>query len=181
MKYNINKYFSEIECSKIIEYCNENGVDFKYDSSDYWDCKQINTNSFKKKIIKKFINLHKEKKTNYWFDYDNFNIEYINITLTKYYDGRFLSLHKDQPSVFTTVILLTDNFADGRFVLSETLGKDENDLKNDSIKINLNIGEGISFNGSKIFHGVMPVHTGIRFALNVWMSNEKNKKEKTLI
>ena len=35
----------------------------------------------------------------------------------------------------------------------------------------LGIGEGISFDGSKVFHGVLPVITGIRCALNIWMTN----------
>ena len=50
----------------------------------------------------------------------------------------------------------------------------------------LKIGDMISFNGSKTYHGVLPVTNGTRYALNIWMDNInsdrlKRKVEKTLI
>jgi Rps23 Pro-64 3,4-dihydroxylase Tpa1-like proline 4-hydroxylase len=172
LTYNINKYFSEEECYEIIDYCMENGVPFKYNESENWDCRLVNNKSFKEKIIKKFIDLNK---------IEVINVKYVNISLTRYYDGRYLNLHTDTVSQFTTVIVLTKDFEDGRFVLSKIQGKDISDMREDSIKITLNIGEGVSFEGSKTYHGVMPVHKGIRCALNVWISKEKIKKEKTLL
>jgi predicted 2-oxoglutarate/Fe(II)-dependent dioxygenase YbiX len=42
-------------------------------------------------------------------------------------------------------------------------------------KYHLNIGESISFDGTKIYHGVMPVTNGVRCALNIWMTNTNFK------
>jgi hypothetical protein len=44
-------------------------------------------------------------------------------------------------------------------------------LINDCEKFDLNIGECISFDGSKTYHGVLPVTNGIRYALNIWMTD----------
>lgn len=172
MTYNVNKYFSEDECSEIIDYCMENGTPFKYDESEHWDCRLVKDESFKERIVKKLSDSNQ---------IENINIKYINISLTRYYDGRYLNLHTDAASQFTTVIVLTKDFEDGRFVLSKIPGKDISDMKEDSTKITLNIGDGVSFEGSKTYHGVMPVYKGIRCALNVWISKNESKKEKTLI
>ena len=67
--------------------------------------------------------------------------------------------------------MLSDNFDGGQFALSE--GKNPSiDFKNlDDIEVfTLNLGDVISFNGSKTFHGVLPVTNGIRYALNIWMT-----------
>jgi hypothetical protein len=101
-----------------------------------------------------------------WFDLNEFKINDVNISLTKYYDNRWLDLHLDKTSQLTTVIVLSDEFDDGRFVLSTN----NSDIKNGE-KYNLQIGDGISFDGSKIYHGVLPVNTGIRYALNIWMTD----------
>jgi predicted 2-oxoglutarate/Fe(II)-dependent dioxygenase YbiX len=34
----------------------------------------------------------------------------------------------------------------------------------------LNLGDSISFDGTKTYHGVLPVTNGIRYALNIWMT-----------
>ena len=181
MTYSINKYFEEDECIDIIDFCIKNGTPFKYDPTEHWDCRKISDESFKEKIITKFVDLYKKKKTKYWFNYDDMDIKNVNISLTRYYEDRYLNLHKDAISQFTTVIVLTKDFEDGRFVLSNESGKDISDMREDSTKITLGVGEGISFEGDKTFHGVMPVHTGVRCALNVWMTNENYKNKKTLI
>jgi hypothetical protein len=50
-----------------------------------------------------------------WFDYSKFNLKNFNISLTSYYEGRYLNLHKDKSSELTTVIVLSDDFdADGK-------------------------------------------------------------------
>jgi hypothetical protein len=179
--YNINKYFSEEECSEIIEFCMVNGVPFKYDPTEQWDCRKILDVSFKEKILTRFVDLYKEKKTKYWFNFNDMVINNVNISLTRYYEDRYLNLHKDAISQFTTVIVLNSNFQDGRFVLSNEKGKDISDMRENSTKITLGVGEGISFEGDKTFHGVMPVHNGLRCALNIWMTNESYKNKKTLI
>jgi len=77
--------------------------------------------------------------------------------------------------------MLSDEFDDGRFTLSNSYMN-----INNAQKYHLNIGECISFDGSKIYHGVMPVTSGIRCALNIWMTNtdfkyKPLKNNKTLI
>lgn len=181
MRYSINKYFEEDECVDIIDFCMKNGSPFKYDPSESWDCRKMADESFKEKIIAKFVDLHERKKTKYRFNYSDMDIKNVSISLTRYYEDRYLNLHKDAISQFTTVIVLSNDFQDGRFVLSNETGKDISDMGENSIKIELGIGEGISFEGDKIFHGVMPVHTGVRCALNIWMTNENIKSKKTLL
>ena len=175
MNYNINTYFTNEECSEILEYCMKNGEIFFYDPKENWDCRRMYEESFKEKIFNKFKEHYQTKKSTYWFDFNKFDVKSINVSLTRYYDGRYLNLHRDLPSQFTTVIVLTDNFNDGRFVLSETPGISITDMGETSTKLDIKIGDGISFEGSKIYHGVMPVHTGVRCALNVWMTNEESK------
>jgi predicted 2-oxoglutarate/Fe(II)-dependent dioxygenase YbiX len=65
---------------------------------------------------------------------------------------------------------MSEDFNDGRFALSESY-KDINNCE----KYHLNIGESISFDGSKTYHGVLPVINGTRYALNIWMTNTNFK------
>jgi predicted 2-oxoglutarate/Fe(II)-dependent dioxygenase YbiX len=184
MNYSVNTYFTSEECSDIIKYCMENGEIFFYDPKEVWDCRRIYNDDFKEKILNKLITNY--QSNNDWFNFNDYNVGGVNISLTRYYDGRFLNLHKDTISEFTTVIVLTDGFEDGRFVISDTPGKEITDMGDNSEKIKLEIGEGISFDGSKTYHGVMPVYKGIRCALNIWLSEDsskyvKFKNKKTII
>ena len=165
MNYTINKFFEKEECESIIEYADRVGKKFNYNPHEVWDCKRIADEDFNKMIIERFIKNYNENGFKLWFPLDNFEIKDVNISITKYYDGRRLDLHLDSTSQLTTVIVLNDNFTDGRFMLSETLddSKCEKHL--------LGMGESISFDGSKIYHGVIPVTSGIRCALNIWMTN----------
>jgi hypothetical protein len=186
MDYNIGTFFTNEECTEILEHCMKNGEIFFYDPKENWDCRRMYDESFKENIFNKFKEYYQTEKSNHWFDFNECNDKSINISLTRYYDGRFLNLHRDLPSQLTTVIVLTDNFSDGRFVLSETLGNSITDMCETSTKLDIKIGDGISFDGSKIYHGVMPVYTGVRCALNVWMTNKeinycKLKNNKTLL
>ena len=65
-----------------------------------------------------------------------------------------------------TVIVLSADFIGGEFVLSN-----QYDDINICKKYHLNMGESISFDGSKTYHGVLPVTNGVRYALNIWMTN----------
>ena len=186
MDYTIKNYFDSDECSDIIQYCMDNGELFSYNPNENWDCRRIHTNEFKEKILFRFKELHINSDTSYWFNFDKSNVENVNISLTRYYNGRFLNLHKDTKSQFTTVIVLTNQFEDGRFVLSNMVGNDIKDMRDDSTKINLELGQGISFDGGNVLHGVMPVYSGIRCALNIWMVDgdynySKFKNTKTLL
>jgi predicted 2-oxoglutarate/Fe(II)-dependent dioxygenase YbiX len=149
----------------------KNGEPFSYFKSekDSWDCRRVYDDDLKQNILSLFNKKNENNDLSLWFKFSDINIKNINISLTRYYDGRFLELHKDTTSSLTTVIVLTDDFSDGRFVLSEKYNK--NILVNkDMVVEHLGIGQGISFNGSEIFHGVLPVKSGIRCALNVWMN-----------
>jgi len=158
MMYNKNAYFDEKECKRIIDFCTTNGEFFNYDSNEVWDCRRVYDENFKEYVLDRILKVQK---------FESFNIRNINVSMTRYYDGRRLDLHLDRTSNYTTVISLTNGYDDGRFVLSNTFCE----LIDANTKINLNIGEGITFEGNSIYHGVMPVHSGIRCALNIWMND----------
>jgi len=170
MNYNINKFFEKEECLPIIEFAEKNGIQFSYTNDSVWDCKRICNDEFKEKILNHFITLYQSKKFDLWFPLESFEIKDINLSLTKYYDGRKLNLHLDGTSQLTTVIVLSEEFHDGRFMLSE-IPEDNNNTQKHELKI----GESITFDGSQIYHGVMPVTKGIRYALNIWMTNTDYK------
>ena len=172
MNYTINNNFCDRETAKgLIEFCLKFGEPFSYNPTEQWDCRRIYDSEFKIRIIDLLTTNYKNGDFKLWFDYSTFNLKNFNISLTSYYDGRYLNLHKDKSSELTTVIVLSDNFNGGQFALSE--GKNPSiDFKNlDDIEVfTLNLGDAISFNGSKTFHGVLPVTNGIRYALNIWMT-----------
>lgn len=174
MEFSINNFFTGHECQSIIEIADSIGVPFSYNPTETWDCKRIYDENFKEKIVNKLLTKYSDKDFNLWFNLDEFNINDVNISLTKYYEGRWLDLHLDSTSQFTTVIVLSDGYDDGRFVLSNSYNN-----KDLADKFDLKIGESISFDGSKIYHGVLPVTIGIRCALNIWMTNT-NFKYKSL-
>jgi hypothetical protein len=169
MNYTINQFFEKRECNSIIEYADRVGEKFNYDTEEVWDCKRIYDSEFNKLIIDRFIKNHYDGKFKLWFDLNDFEIKDFNISITKYYENRRLDLHLDSTSQLTTVIVLNDNFSDGRFILSEKPNRDEPE------KYLLEMGQSITFDGSKIYHGVMPVYDGIRCALNIWMTNTNFK------
>lgn len=181
MNFSINKFFEKGECLPIIEFAEKNGKHFSYNPKEVWDCRRIYDEEFKRNIVNKLKTKYDSGEFKVWFDLTQFQVNDVNISLTKYYENRWLDLHIDSTSQFTTVIVLSENFDDGRFALSESYGKIE-DLE----KYHLNIGESISFDGSKIYHGVLPVTNGIRYALNIWMTNtdfkyHELKTDKSLI
>lgn len=166
MNYSINKFFEETECESIIKFCLDNGKPFSYNFNETWDCRRVYDEEFKIKILNKLKLLYSSGQFNLWFDLNEFNIKDTNISLTSYYGGRWLDLHLDTTSQLTTVIVLSDGFSDGRFVLS-----DVNKKIDDGDKYELKMGESITFDGSAVYHGVMPVFKGTRYALNIWNTN----------
>jgi len=142
---------------------------------------------FKMEIIEKLNQKYSSNEFKLWFDYENFNLKNFNISLTSYYDGRYLNLHKDKSSELTTVIVLSDNFKGGEFALTEDKSPSFHFENLDGIEtFNLKLGDSISFNGSKTYHGVLPVTEGVRYALNVWMTETnfdypKLKNNKSII
>jgi len=186
MKYSINKLFTPAECTEIINYAESNGVVFSYTRESHWDCKRIDKSTFSEGIINRVKNHQHENIDSGWNPFKDYALKNYAISLTKYYDGRWLDLHLDQKSNITTVIVLSDNFVDGRFMLSDSsklkngaskavplLGSIPSSRVDDAKKINLDIGESITFNGTTTYHGVMPVTAGIRYALNIWMTDQE--------
>lgn len=182
MNYSNNTFFQPDECTEIIEYMEKNGTRFSYTLEENWDCKRVGKTSFTDEIISRLTKLY-TPLLNEWNPFTNYTLKNYNISLTKYYDGRWLDLHLDQNSSITTVIVLSDNFEDGRFMLSNSkklkngaskavplLGSVPTSKVHDATKISLGKGESITFNGSEVYHGVLPVTTGIRYALNIWMT-----------
>jgi hypothetical protein len=161
--HSLNKIFTNEECDYVINYIEENGTPFSY-KLEYksWECKRIYDSEFKLWVLNKFTDLK------FWFDYSTFNVKNWNVSLTKYYDNKYLDLHLDSTSQYTTIIPLTDEYEDGRFVLSKN---SKSTLEDAEFKIQLEKGQGLTFEGKTTYHGVMPVYKGIRYSLNVWMTD----------
>jgi hypothetical protein len=172
MNYTINNNFCDNDSAKeIIKFCLKYGEPFSYKPTENWDCRRIYDDNFKTKIIDLLINNYKTGTFKLWFDYNNFNLKNFNISLTSYYNGRYLNLHKDKSSELTTVIVLSDGFEGGEFALSEDKNPPMHFETLEGVSIfNLKIGDSISFNGSSTYHGVLPVTSGVRYALNIWMT-----------
>lgn len=188
MNYRINNNFCDKDEAKdIIHYCIENGKSFSYNPNEIWDCKRIYHEDFKQKILSKFIEKIQSNNFDLWFDYETFNLKNFNISLTSYYDGRYLNLHKDKTSELTTVIVLSDGFEGGQFVLSDSTNPPYHFETLDNLTLfDLKLGDSISFDGTKTYHGVTKVTEGVRYALNIWMTETdfdypRLKKNKTLL
>ena len=172
MNYSINNNFCDKkEADEIIEFCIKNGEPFSYNPNESWDCRRIYDDNFREKIFNILNNKYTSTEFKLWFDYKEFNPKNFNISLTSYYDGRYLNLHKDKTSELTTVIVLSDGFEGGQFALSESKNPPPNFKSLNEIEVfHLKLGDSISFIGNKTFHGVLPVTNGIRYALNIWMT-----------
>jgi hypothetical protein len=188
MNYTVNNNFcTKNEATEIINFCLKYGEIFSYNPTENWDCKRIYDESFKQKIIDLLTNNYKTGSFNLWFDYNTFNLKNFNISLTSYYDGRYLNLHKDKSSELTTVIVLSDGFEGGQFALTKNENPPYNfETLDGLVLVDLKLGDSISFNGSETYHGVLPVKSGVRRALNIWMTETdfnypKVKVNKTLL
>ena len=165
-----NFFFSKEECVEIASFCEKVGVQTinKVDAYNKWDNLRVYDDNFKEKILTKYKEVF-SNDTSVPFDLNTITKDQIYLSLTRYYDGRFLEMHRDTSSQSTSVIVLTDNFEDGRFVLSEEKISIENKTFNDSNLHTINQGYGLTFDGGKVWHGVMPVYKGIRKSLNIWI------------
>lgn len=190
MNYAINNNFCDAETAKdIIDFCLKYGEQYAHNPNviKSWDCKRIYDEEFKTKIINKLINNYKSGEYKLWFNFNEFNLKNFNISITSYYDGRYLYLHKDRRSELSTVIVLSDGFEGGQFALTEDKNPPHKfETLNGLTLYDLKLGDSISFNGSNTYHGVLPVTSGIRYALNVWMTETdfgypKLKNNTTLI
>jgi hypothetical protein len=165
-----NFFFSKEECEEIVLFCEKFGLQtlHKVDAYNKWDNLRVYDDNFKEKILKKYKEVF-SNDTTIPFDLNSITINQIYLSLTRYYDGRFLEMHRDTSTQLTSVIVLTNDFEDGRFVLSEDKVKIENSIVDDKSLYTINQGNGLTFNGHTIWHGVMPVHKGIRKSLNIWV------------
>jgi Rps23 Pro-64 3,4-dihydroxylase Tpa1-like proline 4-hydroxylase len=188
MNYTINNNFcNSVEAKNIIDFCLQYGEPFSYKPTENWDCRRIYDEDFKKKIITILTKKYSKNEFSLWFDYNEFKLKNFNISLTSYYDGRYLNLHKDKSSELTTVIVLSDDFVGGEFALCGDKNPPINFETLEGIStFDLKLGDLISFNGSETYHGVLPVTNGTRYALNIWMTETdfdypKLKSNKTVI
>jgi hypothetical protein len=165
-----NFFFSKEECEEIVILCEKAGITpiHKVDAYNKWDMLRIYDIPIKEKILKRYKEVF-SNDTTLAFDLNDIGLNEIFLSLTRYYDGRFLEVHRDTSSELTSVIVLTDDFEDGRFVLSEDKVKIENNTLDENSLYTITQGNGLTFNGHTIWHGVMPVHKGIRKSLNIWV------------
>jgi hypothetical protein len=170
---NTKTFFSKEECDEVASFCEKNGIIFNHGVSvlNPWDNRKIHNEKFKEKVLKKYKEVFLNDPI-IQFDINSISVDNIYITLTRYYDGRFLEMHKDTSSDLTTVITLTDDFEDGRFVLSDDNIKIENNVVDEKLLTQINKGDSLTFYGDSIFHGVMPVTKGIRKSLNIWIKTD---------
>jgi hypothetical protein len=171
-----NFFFSKEECEEIVVLCEKVGITpiQKIDAYNKWDMLRVYDNSIKEKVLQRYKEVFKNDTT-LSFDLNSITTENIFLSLTRYYDNRFLEMHRDTSSELTSVVVLTDEFEDGRFVLSEDKISIENKTYTDINLHSINQGNGLTFNGHTIWHGVLPVHTGIRKSLNIWVEPESFK------
>jgi hypothetical protein len=165
-----NFFFSKEECEEIVKLCEKTGITpiHKVDAYNKWDMLRIYDNTLKERILKRYKEVF-SNDTTLSFDLNSIGLNQIFLSLTRYYDGRFLEVHRDTSSELTSVIVLTDEFEDGRFVLSNDKIKIENNTLDTDLLYTVDQGNGLTFNGHTIWHGVMPVHKGIRKSLNIWI------------
>ena len=165
-----NFFFSKEECEEIVLFCEKVGFKtiHKIDARNKWDNLRVYDDNFKEKILKRYKEVF-SNDTSFPFDLNHITVNEIYLSLTRYYDGRFLEMHRDTSSELTSVIVLTDDFEDGRFVLSKDKIQIENNIVDTNSLYTITQGNGLTFNGHTIWHGVMPVYKGIRKSLNVWV------------
>jgi len=166
----VHTFFSNEECDEIAILCEKIGIKFNHNVSIYnkWDNRKIHNEEFKTRILKRYKEVY-SNDTTLPFDLNSLTIDNIYLSITRYYDGRFLEMHKDTSSDLTTVIVLTDEFEDGRFVLSENKTLIQNNIIDKSLIHTIKKGNGLRFNGGEVYHGVLPVNKGIRKSLNIWI------------
>lgn len=171
-----NFFFSKEECEEIALFCEKNGLQtlHKVDAYNKWDNLRVYDDNFKERILKRYKEVFTNDDT-ISFDLNSLTTNQIYLSLTRYYDGRFLEMHRDTSSQLTSVIVLTNDFEDGRLVLSENKVKIENSIVNDNLLHTITQGNGLTFNGHTIWHGVMPVYKGIRKSLNIWIEPDSFK------
>lgn len=160
-----DKILDDEFCDYLVDYvkknCQLSYITFKIN----WPLWNLWGSSFMPKYEKEFYDESIKKKI---FDKlrPNFNIDdyrLIWLQMTEYSEGtQPLVDHLDGKNNKTFTIVLTDNFIGGETYI-------------DNQKIELSKGDGIFFDGYKIYHGVRAVKSGVRNALNIWLTPNLNK------
>ena len=115
-----------------------------YNPRGDWNAYDLNKNPLYLKVIEKFSPV---------ISYD-FTVNWINIT--EYNKGDGLRHHRDESSTLTIICEITDSYKGGSVILDRTT------------TIDLNKGDVLLFDGSKVTHGVEKVIEGQRLSLNLW-------------
>ena len=119
MNFSVNSDFCDEDGAKsIVDFCLKYGEPFSYKPTESWDCRRVYDDGFKHDIINQLTKKYSSGEFKLWFDYSDFKLKNFNISLTSYYDGKYLNLHKDKSSELTTVIVLSNNYDGGEFALS---------------------------------------------------------------
>ena len=146
----IENFFDDDYCNYVYEYTKNNFTpESRYATN--WKIKKNTNIEFENKIKNKISHL---------IDFESHRVN--KLFLTEYEIGESLTTHLDNGSVDNLIIQLTSGFTGGEFIIEEKL-------------FNLNKGDCIRFNGAKFKHGLRPIKSGIRAALNIWIS-PKGKK-----
>ena len=159
------KIFDDDFCDYLVSYvkknCQLSHISFKIN----WWMWNLWGNSFMPKYEKEFYD-DNIKEVIFGKLRPNFNIDdyrLIWLQMTEYRDGtKGLADHLDSKNNKTFTILLTNNFTGGETYV-------------DNQKMNLDKGDGVLFDGYKIYHGVREVQSGVRNALNIWLTPKLNK------
>jgi predicted 2-oxoglutarate/Fe(II)-dependent dioxygenase YbiX len=142
----IEKLFDEDYCDYVYDYAKNNFVKELRGDSVTWRI-QKNTNiDFENEIKSKMSHL---------INFNNYRLN--KLFLTEYYKNESLIIHLDKGSTDNLIIQLTSGFTGGEFIIEDKL-------------FNFNKGDCVQFDGSKLKHGLVPVKSGIRAALNFWIT-----------
>ena len=111
MSIKSNFFFSKEECEEIVLFCEKFGLQtlHKIDAYNKWDNLRVYDDNFKERILKKYKEVFSNDKS-VPVDLNTLTINQIYLSLTRYYDGRFLEMHRDTSTQITSVIVLTNDF-----------------------------------------------------------------------
>ena len=135
-------------CDRVAESFKSNSV---YEPRGDWNAYNINKGPLYTEILENFSPVIPYKFTEKW------------INVTEYNKGDGLRNHRDKDSSLTLVSVISSANRGGRFIL------------NKDTYIELNKGDIITFNGSRVMHGVEKVYRGSRLSLNMWTYPNETK------
>ena len=117
---------------------------FTFTPRGTWNAYTVNDGPIYKKICQNFSPIIP----------DSYTVSWINLTV--YNPGDHLRVHCDEKSSLTIISELSDDYTGGRFIVDK------------DTFLSLNKTDVVTFNGSKVLHGVEKVETGVRLSLNLW-------------